>query len=321
MKKLLLLILGCLTILACGKQEEVKEKKNDNKSEGKVYKIGITQIVTHPSLDMVKEGFKKAFEEAGIKADFDETNAEGSIPNANLIANKFKSDKKDLILGIATPSAQALANSISDIPILFSAVTDPASAKILNKNVTGTSDKLDNVGEQLDLLIKLRPETKKIGVLYNPSEQNSLVQVKEIQEKAKERNLAVELQGITSFSEVAQATKILLGKTDALYLPTDNLVVSAVKLIVSEGISAKKPVISSERSSVDQGALFTMGLNYFDLGKRTGEMAIEILKGKPASEIPFETSKKTTLFLNEKTAQAIGIDIKNPVLEGAEIVK
>ena len=308
-------------ILACGKQEEIKEKKNNNKSEGKTYKIGITQIVTHPSLDMVKEGFKKAFEEAGMKADFDETNAEGSIPNANLIANKFKSDKKDLILGIATPSAQALANSITDIPILFSAVTDPVSAKILNKNVTGTSDKLDNVGEQLDLLIKLKPETKKIGVLYNPSEQNSLVQVKEIQEKAKERNLTVELQGITSFNEVAQATKILLGKTDALYLPTDNLVVSAVKLIVSEGISAKKPVISSERSSVDQGALFTMGLNYFDLGKRTGEMAIEILKGKPASEIPFETSKKTTLFLNEKTAQAIGIDIKNPVLEGAEIVK
>ena len=321
MKRLLLLVLGCLMILACGKQEEIKEKKNNNKSEGKTYKIGITQIVTHPSLDMVKEGFKKAFEEAGMKADFDETNAEGSIPNANLIANKFKSDKKDLILGIATPSAQALANSISDIPILFSAVTDPASAKILNKNVTGTSDKLDNVGEQLDLLIKLKPETKKIGVLYNPSEQNSLVQVKEIQEKAKERNLTVELQGITSFNEVAQATKILLGKTDALYLPTDNLVVSAVKLIVSEGISAKKPVISSERSSVDQGALFTMGLNYFDLGKRTGEMAIEILKGKPASEIPFETSKKTTLFLNEKTAQAIGIDIKNPVLEGAEIVK
>ncbi|EEY35548.1 ABC transporter substrate-binding protein [Pseudoleptotrichia goodfellowii] len=321
MKRLLLLVLGCLMILACGKQEEIKEKKNNNKSEGKTYKIGITQIVTHPSLDMVKEGFKKAFEEAGMKADFDETNAEGSIPNANLIANKFKSDKKDLILGIATPSAQALANSITDIPILFSAVTDPVSAKILNKNVTGTSDKLDNVGEQLDLLIKLKPETKKIGVLYNPSEQNSLVQVKEIQEKAKERNLTVELQGITSFNEVAQATKILLGKTDALYLPTDNLVVSAVKLIVSEGISAKKPVISSERSSVDQGALFTMGLNYFDLGKRTGEMAIEILKGKPASEIPFETSKKTTLFLNEKTAQAIGIDIKNPVLEGAEIVK
>ena len=222
MKRLLLLVLGCLMILACGKQEEIKEKKNNNKSEGKTYKIGITQIVTHPSLDMVKEGFKKAFEEAGMKADFDETNAEGSIPNANLIANKFKSDKKDLILGIATPSAQALANSITDIPILFSAVTDPASAKILNKNVTGTSDKLDNVGEQLDLLIKLRPEIKKIGVLYNPSEQNSLVQVKEIQEKAKERNLAVELQGITSFSEVAQATKILLGKTDALYLPTDN---------------------------------------------------------------------------------------------------
>jgi len=292
-------------ILACGSKEEKKETKTDTKSEGKSYKIGITQIVTHPSLDLVKDGFKKAFEEAGIKVDFDEKNAEGNISNANLIANNFKSGKMDLVFGISTPSAQALANNISDIPVMFSAVTDPASAKILNKNVTGTSDKLDNVGEQLELLLKLKPEVKKIGVLYNPSEQNSVVQV----------------QGVTSLSEISQATKILLEKTDALYLPTDNTVVSAIKLITSEANNAKKLVISSEKSSVEQGALFTIGLDYFELGKRTGEMAIEILKGKPVSEIPFETSKKVTLYLNENAAKVIGIDLKNPALTNAELIK
>ncbi|MDO5089711.1 MAG: ABC transporter substrate-binding protein [Leptotrichiaceae bacterium] len=321
MKKVLLLMLTCLTILMCGDKEEVKKVNTNDKTSEKHYKIGITQIVTHPSLDLVKEGFKKAFEEAGIKVDFDEKNAEGSVANANLIANNFKSDKKDIVLGIATPSAQALANNIMDIPILFSAVTDPAEAKILNKNVTGTSDKLDNVGIQLDLLLKLKPDIKKIGILYNTSEQNSIVQIKEIEAKAKERKIEVELQGVTSFSEIAQATKILLGQTDALYLPTDNLVVSAIKLITSEAINVKKPVVSSENSSVEQGALFTMGLNYFDLGKRTGEMAIEILKGKPVSEIPFEMSKKMTLFVNENTADILEIDVKNPELTNAVLVK
>ena len=276
MKKIMLLILSSLMLLFCGKIDEVSNKDSGNKNSGtnETYKIGITQIATHPSLDLVKQGFKKAFEEAGIKANFDEKNAEGTIANATLIANGYKTDKKDLVLGIGTPSAQALVNTITDIPVLFSAVTDPESAKLLNKNVTGTSDRLDNVGEQLDLLLKLKPEIKKIAVLYNPSEQNSVVQVKEIEAKAKEKNLEVMLQGVSSLAELSQATKNALIETDALYLPTDNLVVSGIKLITSEAKSAKKPVISSENSSVEAGALFTMGLDYFELGKRTGEMAI-----------------------------------------------
>lgn len=321
MKKILLVVLSTLLVFACGKQEEVSNKEKSSSQAEKTYKIGITQIVTHPSLDLTKEGFKKAFEEAGIKADFDEKNAEGTIANANLIANNFKADKKDLVFGIATPSAQALANNITDIPVLFSAVTDPTSAGILNQNVTGTSDKLDNIGEQLDLLLKLKPEIKKIGVLYNTSEQNSIVQVKEIETKAKERNLEVVVQGVTAFGELAQATSGLLAQVDALYLPTDNLIVSGVKLINSEAIAAKKPVVSSENSSVELGALFTMGLDYFELGKRTGQMAIEILKGKPVKDIPYETSQKVTLYVNESTAKAIGIDMNNPALTGAKIIK
>jgi len=310
-------------LLFCGKIDEVSNKDSGNKNSGtnETYKIGITQIATHPSLDLVKQGFKKAFEEAGIKANFDEKNAEGTIANATLIANGYKTDKKDLVLGIGTPSAQALVNTITDIPVLFSAVTDPESAKLLNKNVTGTSDRLDNVGEQLDLLLKLKPEVKKIAVLYNPSEQNSVVQVKEIEAKAKEKNLVVMLQGVSSLSELPQATKNALVESDALYLPTDNLVVSGIKLITSEAKSAKKPVVSSENSSVEAGALFTMGLDYFELGKRTGEMAIEILKGKPVDQIPYELSKKMTLYVNETTAAELGLDLKKIDLTNATIYK
>ena len=321
MKKILLMMIGIL-MLACGNSNDTVNGKKDSKDSGnkQVYKIGITQFMEHPSLNLTKEGFKAAFKEAGIKADFDEKNANGEVTNANLIATNYKADKKDLVFGIATPSAQALVNNISDIPVLFSAVTDPASAKLLNPNVTGTSDKLENVAAQFDLLLKIKPSTKKTGVLYNPSEQNSAVQVQEIQKIAKQKNIEVVLQGINNFGELAQATKNLLGSTDALYLPTDNLVVSGMNLIASEAVNAKKPVVVSENSSVKEGALFTMGLDYYALGKRTGEMAIEILKGKPVSQIPFETSKQMKLYVNSKTAQALGLDVKNPAFSGAEFV-
>jgi len=321
MKKILLIMMSML-MLACGNSNDTVNGKKDSKdSENKqVYKIGITQFMEHPSLNLAKEGFKAAFKEAGINAEFDEKNANGEVTNANLIATNYKADKKDLVFGIATPSAQALVNNISDIPVLFSAVTDPASAKLLNSNVTGTSDKLENVAAQLDLLLKIKPGVKKIGVLYNPSEQNSAVQVQEIQKISKQKNIEVVLQGINNFGELAQATKNLLGSTDALYLPTDNLVVSGMNLIASEAVNAKKTVVVSENSSVKEGALFTMGLDYYALGKRTGEMAIEILKGKPVSQIPFETSKQMKLYVNSKTAQALGLDLKNPAFNGAEFV-
>ena len=321
MKKILLVIVSLIFALSCGNKNDTVNGKTQNNSQQKAkFKIGVTQFMTHPSLDLVKKGFEDAIKQAGIDADFDEKNANGEVSTATLIANNYKADKKDLVFGIATPSAQQLANNITDIPVLFSAVTDPASAKILNSNVTGTSDKVDNVSQQLDLLLKLNPNVKKIGVLYNPSEQNSLVQIAEIQKRAKEKKLEVVLQGITNFGELAQATKNLLTQVDALYLPTDNLVVSGMQLITSEAINAKKIVVVSENSSVEIGALFTMGIDYYELGKRTGQMAVEILNGKPVSQVPFETSKQLKLYVNKKTAKALGIDINNPLFKGAEIV-
>ena len=321
MKKILLVLVSLIFALSCGNKNDIVNGKTQNNSQQKAkFKIGVTQFMTHPSLDLVKKGFEDAIKQAGIDADFDEKNANGEVSTATLIANNYKADKKDLVFGIATPSAQQLANNITDIPVLFSAVTDPASAKILNSNVTGTSDKVDNVSQQLDLLLKLNPNVKKIGVLYNPSEQNSLVQIAEIQKRAKEKKLEVVLQGITNFGELAQATKNLLTQVDALYLPTDNLVVSGMQLITSEAINAKKIVVVSENSSVEIGALFTMGIDYYELGKRTGQMAVEILNGKPVSQVPFETSKQLKLYVNKKTAKSLGIDINNPLFKGAEIV-
>lgn len=321
MKKILLVLVSLIFALSCGNKNDTVNGKTQNNSQQKAkFKIGVTQFMTHPSLDLVKKGFEDAIKQAGIDADFDEKNANGEVSTATLIANNYKADKKDLVFGIATPSAQQLANNITDIPVLFSAVTDPASAKILNSNVTGTSDKVDNVSQQLDLLLKLNPNVKKIGVLYNPSEQNSLVQIAEIQKRAKEKKLEVVLQGITNFGELAQATKNLLTQVDALYLPTDNLVVSGMQLITSESINAKKIVVVSENSSVEIGALFTMGIDYYELGKRTGQMAVEILNGKPVSQVPFETSKQLKLYVNKKTAKSLGIDINNPLFKGAEIV-
>ena len=321
MKKILLVLVSLIFALSCGNKNDTVNGKTQNNSQQKAkFKIGVTQFMTHPSLDLVKKGFEDAIKQAGIDADFDEKNANGEVSTATLIANNYKADKKDLVFGIATPSAQQLANNITDIPVLFSAVTDPASAKILNSNVTGTSDKVDNVSQQLDLLLKLNPNVKKIGVLYNPSEQNSLVQIAEIQKRAKEKKLEVVLQGITNFGELAQATKNLLTQVDALYLPTDNLVVSGMQLITSEAINAKKIVVVSENSSVEIGALFTMGIDYYELGKRTGQMAVEILNGKPVSQVPFETSKQLKLYVNKKTVKALGIDINNPLFKGAEIV-
>ena len=175
MKKILLVVISLLMVLACGNNESntVSGNKGSQSADNKqVYKIGVTQFMEHPSLNLAKKGFEDAFKEAGINADFDEKNANGEVTNANLIASNYKADKKDLVFGIATPSAQALVNNISDTPVLFSAVTDPASAKLLNPNVTGTSDKVENIAVQLDLLLKIKPDVKKVGVLYNPSEQN-----------------------------------------------------------------------------------------------------------------------------------------------------
>lgn len=310
MKKLsyLLCILLLFALTACGNKEEKTDTGTVKTEEGKTYRVGISQIVSHPALDQAREGFKDAFKEAGINVEFDEQNAQGDVPIANTIANKFVTDKLDLIFSIATPTTQAAVNATSVIPVVFTAVTDPEAAGLIKENVTGTSDRVDNVGEQLDILKELNPDAKAIGILYNSSEQNSLTQVELIKKEAAAKGIRVEEQSVTTISELTQALDNLLSKVDALYIPTDNLVVANMPVVVERANSAKKIVIATDEGSVANGALYTKGIDFYELGKEAGRQAIQILKdGKKPSEIKIATLKPTNLVFNKKSLEAIGL--------------
>ncbi|WP_435307739.1 ABC transporter substrate-binding protein [Sebaldella termitidis] len=316
MRKLsyLLCIMVLFSLISCGNKEENKEaetKTETAQTEGaKKYKIGITQIVSHPALDQSREGFKDALKEAGLDVEYDEQNAQGDITIANTIANKFVTDKVDLIFSIATPTTQAAVNATSSIPIIFTAVTDPEAAGLIKPNVTGSSDRVDNVAEQLDVLKELNPNATTIGVLYNSSEQNSVTQVELIKKIAAEKGIKVEEQAVTAVSELTQALDNLLSKADALYIPTDNLVVSNMPVVVERANAAKKIVIATDEGSVTNGALYTKGIDFYELGKEAGKLAAQILKdGKSPSDLEIVTLKPTNLVFNKKTMEAIGVTL------------
>jgi putative ABC transport system substrate-binding protein len=316
MKKLsyLLCIIMLFSLMSCGNKEDKQEtgaKTEAEQTEGaKKYKIGITQIVSHPALDQSREGFKDALKEAGMDVEYDEQNAQGDITIANTIANKFVTDKVDLIFSIATPTTQATVNATETIPVVFTSVTDPEAAGLMRPNVTGSSDRVENVGEQLDVLKELNPEAKTIGILYNSSEQNSVTQAEEIKRVATEKGIKVEEQSVTTVSELTQALDNLLSKVDALYIPTDNLVVSNMPVVVERANEAKKIVIATDEGSVINGALYTKGIDFYDLGKEAGKLAVQILKdGKKPSDLEVVTLKPTNLVFNKKTMEAIGITL------------
>ena len=316
MKKLVgVLSILTMFILSCG-----TEKTKTNEGATKKIKVGITQIVEHPALNKAKQGFKDALKEAGIDVEYDEKNANGEVATANLIANTLVSSKPDLIYAIATTTTQAVAQATNDIPVVFSAITDPESAGILKENVTGVSDRV-NIKQQLELMKKLNPNAKKVGVIFNSSEQNSMVQVNDLKTAASELGMEVVATGVTQASEIPQASETLIGEIDMIYTPTDNLVASLINLITEKATAAKKIVFGAEAAHVEGGALITQGVDYYELGKRAGQMAIEILKGKKPSEIKIETVELNDIVVNEKTLNALGIVLPEDIKTKAKFIK
>ncbi|KXG78757.1 hypothetical protein AN618_00950 [Fervidicola ferrireducens] len=301
--------------------------RRPKKAEQKVFKIGISQFVEHPALDAARDGFIDGLKEAGFEEGKNVTfvieNAQGDFPTAQTIANKFVGEKVDMILAIATPSAQAAANATKDIPILITAVTDPVAAglvKSLEKpetNVTGTTD-MNPVKEQLELLKEILPDAKNVGILYNAAEANSKVQVDLAKKAAEELNLTIHEATVASSSEVNQAVQSLSGKVDAIYAPTDNTIASAIGAVVKVCNDAKIPVIAAERGMVEGGALATLGIDYYLLGKQTGAIAARVLKGENPAEIPVEGSKEYKLIINKKAAERLGIKIPDAVMAKAD---
>ena len=319
MKKILVLIsISIMLVLSCG--NEGKKNENTGKESKDNFKIGITQIVAHPALDSAREGFKDAIKESGLNVTFDEKNANGEVATANMIANNFVTEKVDLIYAIATSTAQSAAQATNKLPVVFSAITDPEAAGLNKENVTGISDRV-NVKQQLELLLKLDSKIKKVGVIYNSSEQNSKVQVDDLKKAASELGITIVEKSVTQVSEIPQASEALVRESDALYLPTDNLVASVVNLITEKATAAKKVAFGAEAAHVKGGALITQGIDYYEMGKEAGKIAVEILKnGKKPSEIKFKKMDLNDIVINNKTLAAIGINLPEDIKSKAKTI-
>lgn len=271
----------------------------------KEIQIGITQIIEHPSLDAARKGLEKALQKnLGKKVKIEYQSAQGDFGTAQLIAKSYVNSKKDVIVAISTPSAQAALNATKQIPIVYTAVTDPKIAGLSGKNITGTTD-MSPLEEQLNLLKNLLPKAKKVGFLYNPSEQNSVSLLKQFTILAKERQLQVIEKGVNTVNDMNLALNSLLGQVDVLYIPTDNLVTSSESLLIQQANRKNVPVIASVESSVKKGALATVSIDYEKLGYQTGERILEILKGKSPNQIQVEGLRETTLVINERIAKKI----------------
>jgi len=292
------------------------------------------QIVEHPSLDAARKGFLDVLAENGYKEGenlvVNYENAQGDIPTLNSIAQSLLDDETDLILAIATPSAQAVANATkgTSIPVLFTAVTDPVAAGLVesmekpNTNLTGTTD-MAPVDEQIKLIKDIDPSVKKVGVIYNTGEINSVVQVELVKEAAKELGLEIVEAVATSTHEVDQAAKSLVGKVDAIYVPTDNVAVTALEAIIQVAENNKILLVSAEKDSVNRGTVATIGLDYYKLGRQTGEMALKIISGKAKpQDMPVEVQKQTDIIINLKAAKALNVTIPQELLDkAAEIIE
>ncbi len=289
-----------------------------SKDDGKL-KIGVLQLIEHVALDQAYEGFVAGLAEAGYvdgeNITIDYQNAQGEQANCVTIAQKFVNDDVDLILAIATPAAQAVANLTDSIPILVTAVTDPESAKLVEsnempgRNVSGTSD-LTPVAAQMELLVDLVPNAKTVGLLYTSSEQNSIFQIELAKKALDELGLDYIDATVSNSNEIQQVTQSLVGKVDAIYSPTDNLIAAGMATVGMVAMEAKIPVICGEEGMTMTGGLATYGINYYNLGMQTGAQAVRILKdGANPAEMPIEYLSSGELVINEAFADAIGITI------------
>lgn len=292
------------------------------------YRIGISQFVEHPALDDARQGFIEGLASEGFteeNVEFIVQNAQADFSTAQSIAQQFKSNNLDLILTIATPNAQAAANVIKDKPILFTAVTDPVKAGIIenmekpNTNLTGTTD-MNPVKKQMEIIKEFLPEISDLGVLYNSGEVNSVVQIDIVKESCAEMGIKLHEATVSNSSEVSLAISSLMGDVDAVYVPTDNIIASALPTVLNITNENQIPVFASEKSHVKQGAIATLGIDYTLLGIQTGKMAARVLKGAKPAEMAVQSSEDLKLYLNSKAAENINIEIPETILDRADVI-
>ena len=291
--------------------------------------LAITQIVEHPSLDEMRRGIIDELAENGyvegqnLKVNFQ--SAQGNTATAGQIAKQFVADAPDVIVAIATPSAQSVAASTSTIPMVFSAVTDPVAAKLVSKldgsgtNVTGASDALP-YAPQIDLMRQIIPSLKNVGYVYSPGEVNSTIVLKALKDNLTPLGIKVHEAPAQRSNDIAMAARSLEGKVDMIYTSTDNNVVSAYESLYQIAKESKIPLIASDTSSVERGAVAALGVNYYDLGRETGKIVTRILNGEKAGAIPVYTPQSLDLYVSPKNAKAEGITLPQAVIDKAKVV-
>lgn len=315
----LVLLASILALVGC-------ENKENSQSSNNNFQIGINQFTEHPALDQVRAGFEAELEELG-GFDIDFMSAQGDMNNTISISEKFVKDKKDLIFAIATPSAQSTKQVTKDLPIVFSAVTDPVETGLVKDfsnpqiNITGTSDE-SPVAKQLELFKKLDKNIKTIGIIYNTSEVNSTIQIENASKAAKDLGLKIESIGVNNINDIPQAVDALLKKVDGIYTLTDNMVASAINVVADKANEKGIITIGAEEAHVKGGILMTDGLSYFELGRQSARMAKEILVDKKdISSFPCEKAETTSKVFNEASLKKLKLDINNQAFKDAEKVK
>ena len=315
-----LLVVGILLTSLISLHQLKADKKQD------VFRIGISQFITHQSLDATREGFvdelaKQGYVE-GKNIEIHLQNAQGEQRNLKTISQQL-AESSDVVLAIATPSAQSLANTTQTTPVVFSAVTDPVSAKLVESkehpggNVTGTSDQSsDAISTQINLIKKVLPKAKTIGILYTQSEPNSVVQKDEAKRLLEEKGFTVVEKTILDSNNVKAAAESLMTEVDMVFVPTDNIISSTMETVKQVSIKHKVPVFGGSTEMVAVGGLYNYGTNYEELGRQTARMLVRILKGEKPDNIAVELPEKLELHTNQEMATALGIDISR--LEGKE---
>lgn len=322
-----LLVVSVMAIMAVAGCSSSEAKEGNGKEQSYDYTIGVSQIVEHPSLDAAQEGFKAAFDEADLSVKFDVQLAQGDAKNNQTIADNFVGDEVDLIFANSTGSAQSALNATDDIPIVFTSVTDPVGSNLVDSmeapggNVTGTTDTHPDAIPNTISFMKEEMGVEKVGMLYNPSEQNSSSQVERVKEIAGDQ-VEIKTATVTTSAEVKQAAESLAGKVDALYIVTDNTVVSALESVLIVGQEEDTPVLVGELDSVERGGFAAYGFDYYDIGFEAGQKAIEILEeGKNPGDIEVSYPQNLKLQINQKAAEEMGVDIQDDWKEEAEIIE
>lgn len=315
-----ILVVGILLTSLISLHQLKADKKKD------VFRIGISQFITHQSLDATREGFvdelaKQGYVE-GENIEIDLQNAQGEQRNLKTISQQL-AESSDVVLAIATPSAQSLANTTQTTPVIFSAVTDPVSAKLVESrehpggNVTGTSDQSsDAISTQINLIKKVLPKAKTIGILYTQSEPNSVVQKDEAKRLLEEKGFTVVEKTILDSNNVKAAAESLMAEVDMVFVPTDNIISSTMETVKQVSIKHKVPVFGGSTEMIAVGGLYNYGTNYEELGRQTARMLVRVLKGEKPENIAVELPEKLELHTNQEMADALGIDISK--LEGKE---